>query len=33
MVSHGLSHTKLWKGVEDDLRASFGSGENPGYKG
>lgn len=32
MVSHGLSHTHLWDEVEEGLRDSFSSGENPGYK-
>jgi hypothetical protein len=32
MASHSLSHTQLWKKVEDGLRNSFSSGVNPGYK-
>ncbi|MBL3547846.1 hypothetical protein [Chryseobacterium sp. KMC2] len=32
MASHSLSHTQLWKRVEDGLRNSFSSGVNPGYK-
>ncbi|QCE41816.1 hypothetical protein [Psychroserpens sp. NJDZ02] len=31
-VSHGLSHTKLWDEVEQELKNSFSSGKNPGYK-
>lgn len=33
MVSHSLSHTHLWDEVDEGLRDSFSSGENPGYKG
>jgi len=33
MVSHGLSHIKLWGEVEEGLRDSFSSGENSGYRG
>jgi hypothetical protein len=32
MASHSLSHTQLWKKVEDGLRNSFSSGVNPRYK-
>jgi hypothetical protein len=31
-VAHGLSHTQFWEEVEKDLRSSFSSGKNPGYK-
>ncbi len=31
-VSHSLSHTRLWEGVEKELRKAFSSGKNPGYK-
>ncbi|KIA97022.1 MULTISPECIES: hypothetical protein [unclassified Flavobacterium] len=31
-VSHGLSHTQFWEKVEADLRSSFSSGINTGYK-
>lgn len=31
-VAHGLSHTQFWDEVEKDLRSSFSSGKNPGYK-
>jgi len=33
MTSHSLSHTKLWEDVEKNLKASFGSGKNSGFKG
>ncbi|REC46151.1 hypothetical protein [Chryseobacterium pennipullorum] len=32
MASHSLSHTQLWKRVEDGLKDSFSSGKNPGYR-
>lgn len=32
MVSHSLSHTKLFDEVKDALASSFSSGKNPGYK-
>lgn len=32
MVSHSLSHTKLFDDVKDALTSSFSSGKNPGYK-
>ena len=32
MTSHGLSHTKFWTEVEEELKKSFSSGKNPGYK-
>ncbi|WP_375563444.1 hypothetical protein ACE193_25480 (plasmid) [Bernardetia sp. OM2101] len=32
MVSHSLSHTKLFDEVKDALTSSFSSGKNPGYK-
>lgn len=32
MASHSLSHTQLWKKVEDSLKDVFSSGKNPGYR-
>lgn len=32
MMSHSLSHTKLWDEVKEALTSSFSSGKNPGYK-
>ena len=32
MTSHGLSHTKFWTEVEEELKKSFSSGKNSGYK-
>ncbi|MFP2996462.1 hypothetical protein ABN763_11150 [Spongiivirga sp. MCCC 1A20706] len=32
MTSHSLSHTQLWDEVQDNLKESFVSGKNPGYK-
>ncbi len=31
-ISHSLSHSELWGDVEKELRSSFGSKKNPGYK-
>ena len=32
MNSHSLSHTQFWKEVENNLKTSFSSGKNLGYK-